>query len=194
MSVVRQRRNNVCLLCMSISALLLCCNGASIQQKLDIMQAVPVNLDLDHMECWQNDSLLDSRPWEDTPLKLCVYVSPENCTSCYLKKMFQWDDFIEMEKVGKFYIFFIFTPQDGCEDDFHRFFYQVRLNHPFYLDKRKEFLTKKPQIPKETMFHIFLIDEDNNIILVGDVLHNISVEERLREILDEYEKSHRGEK
>jgi len=152
---------------------------------IEIMSSSPVNMNLAHMECWQNDSLLECRPWEKIPLKLCVYVSSDNCTSCYLKRMFQWEDFIEMEKGGVFYIYFIFTPQDGCEETFHKFFFQAELDHPFYLDKNKEFLSLNPQIPQEQMFHTFLLDENNNVILIGDILHNPKVEEEFKCILEE---------
>lgn len=172
-----------------ICLLFSCCNGTSTRHKLEIMQSIPVNLNLEKMECWMNDSLLEIRTWENTPLKLCVYVGPDYCTSCYLKKMFQWEDFIEMEKGGEFFIYFIFTPQEGCENNFHRFFYQAELNHPFYIDKNKEFLTLNPHIPQEAPFHTFLLNENNNVILVGDVLHNETIENKFRNILHEMSSS-----
>jgi len=174
--------------CTVLFSSFLSCGRYDTLRKMKEMRSAPVNLDLTHMECWQNDSLLKCRPWESIPLKLCVYVSPDHCTSCYLKKMFQWEDFLEMEKAKKFYIYYIFTPQDGCEETFHKFFFQAELDHPFYLDKKKEFLSLNPHIPQESMFHTFLLDENNNVILIGDILHNPKVEEEFKCILEERDK------
>jgi len=103
--------------------------------------------------------------------------------------MFQWEDFLEMEKTGEFYIYYIFTPQEGCEETFHRFFIQAELDHPFYLDKNKEFLTLNPHVPQEPMFHTFLLDENNNVILVGDILHNTKKEQEFKDIIENHPKS-----
>ena len=165
---------------------LTCCNGYSTQQKLEILDSSPINLNLENMECWKNDSLIKERSWEDIPLKLCVYVCSDQCTSCYLKKMFQWEDFLEMGKAGEFYIYYIFTPQEGCEETFHKFFFQAELDYPFYLDKNREFLTLNPHLPREPMFHTFLHDENNNVILVGDILHNTMVEQDFMNILENH--------
>lgn len=163
----------------------LSCNRESIDEKLSRMKSSTINLNLENMQCWSADTLVVSRPWESKPLKLCVFVSDEFCTSCYLKKMFQWEDFLELEKEYDFYIYFIFEPQEGCEDNFQIFFYQAELDHPFYLDKNKEFLSVNASIPDERMFHTFLLDENNKVILVGDVLHNEEVERQFRDIIKE---------
>lgn len=136
------------------------------------------------MECWASDTLATYRPWESAPLKLCVFVDEESCTSCYLKRMFQWEEFIELERDGILTIYFIFEPQEGCEEGFHKFFYQAELDHPFYLDKDKEFLHQNPTIPRERMFHTFLLDVNNNVVLIGDVLHNEEREQELLRILE----------
>lgn len=168
---------------------ILSCNNGTIHEKIEIMKSSPINLNLENMQCWSNDTLATNRPWESIPLKLCVFVSETFCTSCYLKKMFQWEDFINMEKEKDFYIYYIFEPQDGCEETFHKFFYQAELDHPFYIDKKKEFLLINPHIPQESMFHTFLLDEMNNILLVGDILHNTEIEQQFKKILDEHIKS-----
>lgn len=171
---------------MSVMSVASACNEMSTQQKLEIMHSAPINLNLDQMDCWLNDSLLEYRPWESSPLKLCVYIGEESCTSCYLKKMFQWEDFIGMEKEDEFFIYYIFTPQDGFEENFQKYFFQTGISHPFYIDKKKEFLYQNPHLPRESMFHTFLLDENNNVILVGDLLHNIEKENEFRKILREY--------
>ena len=153
------------------------------------MKSSTINLNLKDMPCWSADTLVASRPWESKPLKLCVFVSDDFCTSCYLKQMFQWEDFLELEKEYDFYIYFIFEPQDGCEDNFQIFFYQAELDHPFYLDKDKKFLNLNPTIPDEAMFHTFLLDENNKVILIGDVLHNEEIERQFREILETRKRS-----
>lgn len=171
------------LVCIVLIVLTFTCACNSIEEKSAKMKSAPINLNLANMQCWDADTIVVNKPWESKPLKLCVFVNENFCTSCYLKKMFQWEDFLKLEKEYNFFIYFIFEPQEGCEDTFHKFFYLAELDHPLYLDKNREFLKINPNIPKEYMFHTFLLDENNNVILVGDVLHNTTIENEFMNIL-----------
>lgn len=164
-------------------AMIISCGRESYEKKMARMKSVPVNLNLTRMQCWDADTLVVNRPWESRGLKLCVFVSDRLCTSCYLKKMFQWEDFLRYEEENDFFIYFIFEPQEGCEENFWKFFYQAELDHPFYLDKNKEFLKSNPNVPSEYMFHTFLLDEKNNVILVGDILHDQHIEDQFKRII-----------
>lgn len=174
--------------CLPFFTLVFSCNRNSIEDEMKRMENMTVNLNLNNMQCWASDTLVIERPWETKPLKLCVFISEDFCTSCYLKKMFQWEDFIELEKDYNFYIYFIFEPQEGCEENFHKFFYQAELDHPFYLDKKKLFMKENSFIPEQNIFHTFLLDENNHIILIGDILHNEDIEHEFRNIIENAEK------
>ena len=42
-----------------------------------------------------------------------------------------------------------------------------------------------PHLPKNKALHTFLLDENNNVILVGDPLHNKKIEEMFYKIVKE---------
>lgn len=62
----------------------------------------------------------------------------------------------------------------------------TELNHPIYVDSLSMFSSDNPHIPfQDPMFQIFLLDEKNEVILVGHPLFNTKVEDSLLEILKE---------
>ena len=63
--------------------------------------------------------------------------------------------------------------------------YLTELSHPMYVDSKSVFSKVNPQLPKESLFHIFLLDENNNVILVGNPLFNPKLEKMLRRTLQE---------
>ena len=45
-------------------------------------------------------------------------------------------------------------------------------NKLVYVDDRQYFITNNPTIPEDAMFHTFLLDRENRIVLVGNPVHN----------------------
>lgn len=45
-------------------------------------------------------------------------------------------------------------------------------NKLVYIDDRQDFITNNPTIPEDAMFHTFLLDRKNKIVLVGNPVHN----------------------
>jgi hypothetical protein len=56
------------------------------------------------------------------------------------------------------------------------------------LDKKKLFMKENSFIPEQNIFHTFLLDENNHIILIGDILHNEDIEHEFRNIIENAEK------
>lgn len=48
-----------------------------------------------------------------------------------------------------------------------------------YIDSTNIFKKENPNIPSEEMFHVFLLDENDSIILVGNPLFNTQIEDML---------------
>lgn len=151
------------------------------------MQARHVSIPFDKMSCWINDSIQKYRPWEKAELKLVVYTDSDACSQCTLKKMYLWKDFVDIERKynGQFYIFFIIQSGSNGTYSLVLNLHHTELDHPIYIDSTSVFTKGNPHIPSESMFHVFLLDKRDSVILVGNPLFNNQIEDMLREKVDE---------
>ena len=151
------------------------------------MQARHVSMPFDKMSCWINDSIQEYRPWEKAELKLVVYTDSDACSQCTLKNMYLWKDFVALERKynGQFYIFFIIQSSSKGISSLVSNLHHTELNHPIYIDSTNVFKKKNPHIPSESMFHVFLLDKRDSVILVGNPLFNNQIEDMLRKKISE---------
>ncbi len=159
-----------------------------IEDDIKEMKSDPFVIPYSKMSCWINDSIQTKRPWENAKMKLVVYTDSTKCSECTFKNMYMWEDFVKLEKQysNKFNIVYIFQAKIGMHDkDLASSFNMTELNHPMYIDSKSEFSKANPQLPQESIFHIFLLDENNNVILVGNPLFNPKIEKMLRKYLQE---------
>ena len=52
-------------------------------------------------------------------------------------------------------------------------------------DREGQFEKLNPHLPKNKVLHTFLLDENNNVILVGNPLHNKKIEKMFYKIVEE---------
>ena len=60
-----------------------------------------------------------------------------------------------------------------------------RFNYPIILDTLGHFAKLNPHLPKNKALHTFLLDENNNVILVGNPLHNKKIKEMFYRIVED---------
>lgn len=165
-----------------------CSRSKSIGDEVRSMQERTVRLDMQGMECCANDtSLLHASPGKS--MRWIVYADSMECSSCFLKQIKEWNVFVQgknngNEKVGCVVIVF---PQKG-EYDAIKEEIQMNCAHPVYIDTAGLFERKNPQIPHAPMFHTFLVDKNDKVVLVGNPLRN----EHIRKLFEKRVKSHNG--
>ena len=159
-----------------------------IEEIITQMKSKPVSIPFSEMSCWINDSVQAIRPWEEAKLKLVVFTDSSSCSECTLKRMYLWSDFVELEQKynNQFYIMFIFQTKKGTNvPEMATSFHLTELNHPIYVDSKDVFRKLNPHLPEGEMYSIYLLDENNNIQLVGSPLFNTGIEDELHNILEE---------
>lgn len=165
-----------------------CGQPDNISTKLHEMESVPITLDYSSMTCWLNDSLLTERPWESKEgMKLVVFTDSSYCSECNIKKMHLWNKIIDIEKkYDGLDLIFILGVKYGTTSYISNQLYKSGINHPIYLDETQSMLTLNPHIPKESIFHTFLLDKNNNIILVGSPAHSERIYDLFMKIIEEW--------
>lgn len=177
------------MLFLSMSLLCSCMDKTDIlREEITEMKSYPIILPLDKMHCWWfgRDTLCNNETSE--MIKFVIYSDSIKCSSCALKDMYRWDDYIK--RIRKFYdgeleMFFIFNPS---RKDWKSFYLIMKTTPPamsVYVDTLGIFECLNPHLPNNPMFHTFLLDENNNVLLVGNPLENEKIEKLFWQIVEE---------
>ena len=54
-----------------------------------------------------------------------------------------------------------------------------------FIDSVNVFMEANPNIPSESMFHTFLLDDNNKVILVGNPIFNKQIDDMMLSIVEE---------
>ncbi len=152
------------------------------------LQSRPVSLSLDKMRCmWNGKDTVVSEERYDTDFKLVVYSDTVACSSCGLKTMYLWDGLIhDLESYGKSVsLCFIFMP---LQKDLEEFYFTMRTMAPLlpvHVDTAGIFIRENPHIPREAVYHTFLLDKDNRVVLVGNPSRSEKIKEMFWQIVEE---------
>ena len=169
---------NICCLTFFYS----CSNQEAIIQKITQMQETPLIVPLTEMEYWEPDEKLEINHI-DNNYRLVVYTDSSQCTPCFISHLSDWYELLSLERNGKLNVTFIIEPPSTQYDKTMERINNVQFFHPLYIDSNCKLRKNNPQIPNESMFHTFLLNKNNQIVLVGNPLHNNQIEKMLKEII-----------
>lgn len=165
------------------------CNShkAEVQATVEEMQSSAITIPYERMECWASDSILEDRPWNKAKLKLVHYVDSATCSTCYLQKIAIYGLLFSMETQSNndFYNVFIINPNIIAKKKLISDFSGKLIPQTIFVDSANVFMEVNPNIPSESMFHTFLLDENNKVILVGNPMLNKQIEDMMLSIVDE---------
>lgn len=154
-----------------------CTQEARLRKKISEIAEHRINLCLDSMMVYHyaNDSCCMSQK-NDAPYKCVVYVDTTDCSFCMLKRLLLWNDYIPYEVAGKISLFFIVSSRKNEAYSLNRQLKHISLRHDVYIDTCQCFMRKNSFFPKEKIFHTFLLNRDNHVVLVGDPIGNAKIE------------------
>lgn len=120
-------------------------------------------------------------------MKMVVYTDSTICSSCRLQNIHLWDDLLEeasyYEENLDFY--FIFSPARKDMDSFRLTMRTYAPDNIVYVDTLGLFVKQNPYLPSNPVMHTFLLDETNNVLLVGNPLENEKIAEIFWQIVEE---------
>ena len=82
------------------------------------------------------------------------------------------------------HLIFILGVKSGSTSYISTQLYQSGIIHPIYIDETQSLLNANPHIPAESMYHTFLLDENNNIVMVGSPAHGENIYKLFMEIIE----------
>lgn len=165
------------------------CNShkEDVQKALEKMQSSTICIPYERMECWTSDSILEDRPWNKAKLKLVHYVDSATCSTCYLQKIAIYGLLFSMEAQSNndFYNVFIINPNIIAKKKLISDFSGKLIPQTIFVDSSNVFMESNPNLPSESMYHTFMLDENNKVILVGNPMLNKQIEDMMLSIVEE---------
>lgn len=173
-----------CLVIVLVSILSIGCKSRikEIEETIKNFQSCPITLHPTDYVFFCSDSIYNAQEIEGATLKYIYYVDSSECSPCVLKKAFKWNDYIlKFDKYKKKFSVSYIISSKSCDN----IIMQARKSgfcQAIFIDTLGAFSKQNPHIPKESMYHVFLLDERNRIILVGNPLTNKDIEKSFLKI------------
>lgn len=157
------------------------------QRKSDVSNAVKILMHSNIVCPWDSMIGIKKDSYLSYDYTYIVYSDSSECSECVIKNKFYWESLVDSAIIRKknLNIVFIFEPKTS---DIEAFLYRAKLmnvSFPIYVDTTKIFRRNNPQINDLSATHVFLINSNNNIVLVGNPLLNPKIEEMSLKIFEE---------
>ena len=88
-----------------------------------------------------------------------------------------------MEQKVDFEVMFIFSPTKSQSKLIYRSLATNKFPHVVWFDTNNKFRVHNGFIPKDTRFHTFLLNKQNEIVFVGDPLYNNELNNLFKKVL-----------
>ena len=140
------------------------------QHNIRQMQSTPISIPYSDMVCWSEDSISTIDLCKQAQLKLVHYVDSVQCTTCYLQKVAQYEKLFQLEQESKyrFVNVFVIAPGSKRKRMLLSDYKDKLLPQVLFVDTAHVFTEKNKTIPSEGMYHTFLLNENDSVILVGN--------------------------
>lgn len=161
-----------------------CHRNNDIRDKIVSMQSSRIALFLDSMLCINEHETVNAE--DQQLLKLVLFVDSSECSSCNIRKLWEWTPYLKsFDGVNAFKFLVVLEVQS-------KYLYYTKeqlkiagIKTPVYFDTLSVFRRHNPQIPDNRMFHTFLLDESDSVLLVGNPLINERIDNLLKGIVNE---------
>lgn len=118
---------------------------------------------------------------EDADYTIVAYIDSAGCTPCKMK-LKEWDKFMNQLKAnGNIDVAFLMIVNSQADDAIMRILNRDEFLHPISFDPKGDF-AKYNNLPKDDEYHTFILDSNNEIVLVGNPVINPKIRELYRNV------------
>ena len=115
-------------------------------------------------------------PFREASNKVLIYIDSMGCTSCKLQ-LSRWKELkAYTDSLTNGSVLYIFIFQSANLNKIKGVLRLDHFDHPVYLDRNADFV-KLNTLPENSIFHTFLLDKDNKVLVIGNPLLNPMVKE-----------------
>lgn len=155
------------------------CSSSMEEEQLRKMHSKPINFNPDEYVCISrlHPKIVDA----NNEYELMRYIDARQCTSCSLKQL----SYTLLDSLPNHVsTTLIVNAERGNIALIKRYLYYLLGNMEIYVDTTSRFMRLNPQIPDNTVFHTFLIDQNDSIILIGDPSNNKKIRDLMYGVID----------
>ena len=160
-----------------------CNRYVSVEEEIERLKACPIDLCFNQMMYMQNineewskdDSVSMYRPSSG----LVVYFDSTICATCSVKTLYKWYDIMDKSRKNynqDFKFYFIFSTSSDQIEDINYSLNSISFDYPIFLDTCNIFTKKNTNLPTNPLLHVFMIDKNRNVVMVGSPLNNERLE------------------
>ena len=151
------------------------CGGCGVNSRSeDLRHMLGQEVIIPTMRCrWQGeDTVVNERSC--VLATIVAYYDEKGCTPCKLKELVVWKSMLrEIESEVGQKLRFDLIVQSGprfrsLEVDLEAY----KFPYSIYFDTQDDFERRNPNLPEDPLFHVFLLDRDNRVVLVGSPVGN----------------------
>lgn len=148
-----------------------------LERQVIAMDGMSVNLSFDNAEAVYNG--IDSVYVPTGVKKLVLFVDSSSCSGCFLSRLISYYGINDSLVAHGGEMLVLLHPRKDKLKEVRK---RLKLERfPFWciVDKEGEFVRHNPDIPDNWILHTFILDENNNVMLVGDPTTNVRINELL---------------
>lgn len=168
-----------------ISSFIACKNNKINSSEIKGFYGSHIELSLENMEKLTTLEPLYNPNMQNIACRVIVFRDTTACSTCEIMKLHEWEDLVrqyQIEKNINIDVTHIFSPS---KQDYKKLKGTIKImksNIPVYIDTARVFTNQNICIPSNNLFHTFVIDEKNNVVIIGNILQN----ERIKNLFTEY--------
>lgn len=146
----------------------------ALRKQIISMQDMHVNLDFDKALCIFNgkDSTFASAPTK----KLIIFVDSTSCSSCFIGRLTDYFEFNDSLAKIQAPMLVILHPIQARLHDIISQLYRERFPFWCIVDSLGTFIDRNPDISNNRLLHTFTVNDDDDILLVGDPTQNQKIQ------------------
>lgn len=115
-----------------------------------------------------------------------MYIPSETCSTCHISKLYLADTLFNIIPSSSLVPVIIIQPAIEQRDSIMLAIRNNWFEFPIFEDKTRQFMIENSNIPNDNLFYSFLLDKENQIIMIGDPTRNSKVMDLYIKILSEY--------
>jgi hypothetical protein len=122
----------------------------------------------------------------DSHFKLVRYAEVFHCSDCQIKQLSSFDNDTYTSGVSQRIpvLYIVNIPHNVDPTELYSKLCKKRIRGTVYLDTCNAFLQANPDFPITPMFHTFLLNENDRVVLIGDPFKNKRMEDLFQMVIE----------
>lgn len=160
-----------------------CNNNKEIEERIRLMQSQPINMEFSDVMMHIGKDSVSSIVSKLIPYHMVVFSGAEECSTCAVNSLSDWNALINLEREGKMQLIFVFAPYKQDRESVIRTYHSSEIEHSIWVDTCDVFCKSNPCIPEDNIYHVFMLDSQNHVVLVGNPLKSEYVKTHMQRII-----------